>query len=466
MSYKKFSPELQLVSSKEVELRKHRLDPSQYNFETERIIKRCKAKHIKMSTLRELEWIDETYLPNRFSRTYTSSEKGVPMIGTSSMLNMRLPNDIRIFINKIKNGDKLFVKVGDILVSRSGTVGTSVLCGESYKKHVASDDCIRVRIKDKYRGYVAAYLKNNYGFSLLAKDAHGKVIKHLKTEDIENLPIMLFSETEVEEINDTMLKAVEKYDEARKKFSLVETLLMENLGSILPDKIPTNNIVGYDKLICTRLDPHMYEPYANYLINQIVNMKHKMLFEVADVWGVARFKRHYLEEGNENGIELYSSSDIIRGNFSASKYISRKLNHRNIKNCLVKKNTILIPCSGAYGGILGKGTMAGELLDGKVVTQHVLRITKKNDEMYFYYVAAFLCSEKFGYPLVTATRFGKDIPELSPDTLRIIPVPNIDGENQKKIGDLFYDAIKAQEEANCLENKAVAKISSLFDSAN
>ena len=466
MSYKKFSPELQLVSSKEVEQRKYRLDPSQYNFETERIIKSCKAKHIKISTLRRLGWLDEIYLPNRFSRTYTNSKKGIPMIGTSSMLNMRLPNDTRIFINKIKSGNRLYVESGDILVSRSGTVGTSVLCGESYKKYVASDDCIRVRVKEKYRGYVAAYLKNKYGFSLLAKDAHGKVIKHLKPDDIENLPIMLFDMAEMQAINDSMNTAAAKYDEARKLFGLVEELLQQEIGNIIPTVVPANNIISYDKLICTRLDPHMYEPYANYMTNQIFNMRHKLLSDVAEVWGVARFKRHYLEEGNENGIELYSSSDIIRGNLSASKYISRKLNQRNIKKCLVKKDTILIPCSGAYGGILGKGTMAGELLDGKVVTQHVLRVTKKNDDMYFYYVAAFLCSEKFGYPLVTATRFGKDIPELSPETLETIPIPDIDYEAQKKIGDIFVEAIKAQEEANRLENKAVSRIGILFDLAN
>lgn len=129
----------------------------------------------------------------------------------------------------------------------------------------------------------------------------------------------------------------------------------------------------------------------------------------------------------------------------------------------MKKNTVLIPCSGAYGGILGKGTMAGKLLDGKVVTQHVLRITKRTDELYYYYVAAFLCSEKFGYPLITATRFGKDIPELDPGTLSIIPIPDIEYDVQKTIGDIFYAAIAAQETANIIENEAVNKISELFE---
>lgn len=290
MFYNKFSPELQLVSSKEVEQRKFRLDPSQYNFETERIVKNCKAKHIKLSNLKDLGWISSIFLPNRFSRSYTSSENGTPMLGTSSMLNMKLPTDMRIFVNKIKNGDKLYVENGDILVSRSGTVGTSVLCGASYEGYVASDDCIRVRICESYRGYVAAYLRSKYGFSLLAKDAHGKVIKHLKPEDIENLPIMLFDKDEMVEINGKMIKAMEKYDEARTLFRKVDTLLLENLGHVLPRNISSNNIVAFNKLICHRLDPHMYEPCANFLIMQIENMPHKLLGQVTNVWGYQDLK--------------------------------------------------------------------------------------------------------------------------------------------------------------------------------
>ena len=127
----------------------------------------------------------------------------------------------------------------------------------------------------------------------------------------------------------------------------------------------------------------------------------------------------------------------------------------------------MIPCSGAYGGILGKGILTGDLLDGKAMSQHVLRITNRpdNSSMDFFYVAAFLCSYKFGYPLITATRFGKDIPELDPEALKSIPIPNIPNELQIRIGTMFRKSRDLQEEANRLENAAILEFERLYENS-
>lgn len=87
----------------------------------------------------------------------------------------------------------------------------------------------------------------------------------------------------------------------------------------------------------------------------------------------------------------------------------------------------------------------------------------ENQSMDFFYVAAFLCSYKFGYPLITATRFGKDIPELDPEALKSIPVPNIPKELQLRIGAMFKKSRSLQEEANCLENEAIFTIEQLYE---
>lgn len=85
--------------------------------------------------------------------------------------------------------------------------------------------------------------------------------------------------------------------------------------------------------------------------------------------------------------------------------------------------------------------------------------------MDFFYVAAFLCSYKFGYPLITATRFGKDIPELDPEALKSIPIPNIPQELQARIGTMFKRACSLQEDANSLESTAILAIERLYESA-
>lgn len=461
---------VQIISSTDAISRKYRLDPSQYHTETEAIVRLCKGNGISLIPLKETGFFQATYLPNRFSRQYTRDmTRGYPMIGTSSMLNMKLPQDIRIFLSGIRQPEKLFIKDGDILISRSGTVGTCNFCGKSYTNFIASDDCIRLRIKPNYQGYVAAYIMSRYGQALLSKDAHGKVIKHLKPEDVEYLSIMIFDAHQVEEINRTMVKAKDYYDQSRALLMQVDLVLSETFNNILPrEMIQQNNygIIQYNSLRCGRLDPHMYDSYANYLINEISRGEHKLLGDITQIWAVPRFKRHYLSKDNPNSTPLFSSSDIIRSNISASKFISTVLNAKSIDACRVKKDYLLIPCSGAYGGILGKGILAGKLLDGQAVSQHVLRINRLTEDLNFYYVSAFLSSYQFGYPLITATRFGKDIPELDPSAIKRIPIPVIAESAQREIGDLFVQARDLQEKANELENYAINKLEQLFETSS
>lgn len=455
MSYSTIEPVI--VSSIDVVSRKYRLDPSQYNADVEKIVRHCAKKNLSLKSLKDLGWIQSTYLPNRFSRSYTGSSKiGTIMIGTSSMLDMKLPRDMRIFLNGMKNAKDLYVKDNDILISRSGTVGTSTLCGTSYEGCVASDDCIRLRCYSEYVGFVASYLKTKIGLTLLAKDSHGKVIKHLKPEDVENLKVPHFESEVIKDVNDTMLQAKESFDLARQTYEQVEVLLEKHLGKLVPPKFSNWSIVPFGSLQLTRLDPHMYDPYSNFVKHEVKRgTSYQKLGEIADVVSVARFKRHYLDEENENAIGLYSSSDIVRARLTPSKYISKVLNKKNILACSVQEGDILIPCSGAYGGILGKGVVAGKSLAGKPISQHVLRVVKKKEcRMNYDFVAAYLCSFTFGYPLITATRFGKDIPELDPNAIREIPIPCIDEMIQNKIGAVYRTAVEFQERGNDLEKKA------------
>lgn len=455
MSYSAVEPVI--VSSIDAVSRKYRLDPSQYNADVEKIIRHCAKNNISLKSLKDLGWIKETYLPNRFSRSYTgSSVLGTIMVGTSSMLDMKLPRDMRIFLNGMKNADDLYIEDNDILISRSGTVGTSTLCGTPYKGCIASDDCIRLRCDVEHVGFVAAYMKTKIGMTLLAKDSHGKVIKHLKPEDVESLKIPQFDRETIKNVNDIMINAKDAFDSARYFYEQVEVMLEKYLGKLVPPQFSNCSVIPFGSLKITRLDPHMYDPYSNFVNHEIVRSnRFKKLEEIADVVSVARFKRHYLEEENENSIGLYSSSDIVRARLTPSKYISSVLNKKNIKDCSVNEGDILIPCSGAYGGILGKGIMAGKSLSGKPISQHVLRIVKRDDsKIKFDFVAAYLCSFTFGYPLIAATRFGKDIPELDPNAIREIPIPYIEEALQEEIGMTYQKAIELQERGNALEAEA------------
>ena len=189
------------------------------------------------------------------------------------MLDMKLPRDMRIFLNEMKNADDLYIEDNDILVSRSGTVGTSTMCGASYRGCVASDDCIRLRCDIEHVGFVAAYMKTKIGLTLLAKDSHGKVIKHLKPEDVENLKIPQFDKATIRKVNDIMLSAKDAFDLTRHSYEQVEVMLEKYLGKLVPPQFLNCSVVPFGSLKLTRLDPHMYDPYSNFVTHEIIRSK-------------------------------------------------------------------------------------------------------------------------------------------------------------------------------------------------
>ena len=109
--------------------------------------------------------------------------------------------------------------------------------------------------------------------------------------------------------------------------------------------------------------------------------------------------------------------------------------------------------------------LTGSIMDGKSVTQHVICIARKEatDPGFFYYLAAFLCSDNFEYHLITSTRFGKDIPEIAPAGLEDILIPRLDSSIEKKIGAMFHKATNLQEQANMSENTAIKLIEENYE---
>lgn len=432
LSSKMNSVDRQIISSVEIEMNSYRLDPSNYNKKSKKTTKHLVNLGIDLKKIKELDGFNGIYLPSRFTRKYLDDlDSGTPMLGTSSMLRAKLPTKIRIAIDEEQKSNWI-IKNGDILISRSGTIGTSVLCGNSYTNHVASDDCLRLRVDSEIAGYLSAYLQSPIGMDLLQKDGHGKVIRHLKEENILNFILPIIDTPKLLMINKLMIDSMKLIDEARESFNLVENIISNSIHEKL--YVPyhklengskaDNILVGSHQLIKQRLDPHYHSKEIDKLRTWAVSRDHSFLGTIADVWGAGRFTRHTAQNGH--GVPLYSSADVLRSIITPSSYLSAEKNKKNIQECIVNKNTVLIACSGKFGGILGRCTKVGDKLDGQAVTQHLMRINTTDASFDDDYVTGLLTSEFFGYPLITATRFGKDVPEIDANGLKSIPIPQLE----------------------------------------
>ncbi len=83
----------------------------------------------------------------------------------------------------------LKVQEGDILISRSGTIGKVTYATKDLAtNYLISDDLVRVRVKDlNLRAYLLAFLASSTALSLMLLDEYGSVQQHLQPRHIQQL---------------------------------------------------------------------------------------------------------------------------------------------------------------------------------------------------------------------------------------------------------------------------------------
>ena len=80
------------------------------------------------------------------------------------------------------------VNRGDIVITRSGSIGRIAYIPRKYDNAIVSDDLIRVRIEDdSLRYYVFHYLQTRYAQDQMKRNEYGAVQQHLEPDHIKNL---------------------------------------------------------------------------------------------------------------------------------------------------------------------------------------------------------------------------------------------------------------------------------------
>lgn len=109
---------------------------------------------------------------------------------------------------------ELTIHQGYILVSDSGTLGRISYALKQHDGHVATNNLIRVIIKDEpLRGYVYEFLQSELGQSLLLKNAYGTNQEHLEPEMVAALPIPIPKDRlVVEQIGGAVLASIRELE--------------------------------------------------------------------------------------------------------------------------------------------------------------------------------------------------------------------------------------------------------------
>lgn len=123
--------------------------------------------------------------------------------------------------------DKLRVEEGDILITRSGTIGKVTYATKDLAtNYIVSDDLVRIRVKDEnLRAYLLAYFTSKTALSLMLLDEYGSVQQHLQPRHIQEMLTPIPNDWSQAE---DMIEAGRKFMQAMEDMSIADDFMRSN----------------------------------------------------------------------------------------------------------------------------------------------------------------------------------------------------------------------------------------------
>lgn len=456
------------ISLEEIHDNNLRLDASVYGIKGRHIRKLLQTNKWEIKNLYP-NFINEPYYMGRFKRIYTNVENGIPFYLPSQLNEIKPKPSKYISENSPISISSLKVKKGQLLLTRSGTIGNVTLVSDTLNGSTFSDDVIRILPKE-FPGYIYAYLKSDYGNTLINTNQYGAVIKHIEPDQLHSLPVPDPPLLIKKKINDLIEESFRLRDNSNRFIDLSQMLLEDNLKLQGFTKLLNrskkfvdtsfNNFSVSISNIQNRLDGSFHIPLVRVIIDHL-NKNSKELKLIGDknisskVLLPGRFKRIYVEEGS--GVIFFGGKQLYELDPSNKKYLSLKHHAIRIREQLsLRQNMILITCSGT----IGKVNIVPKHWDGWTANQHIIRVIPANEEIAGY-LYAWLSSE-YALPLIQRYTYGAVVNEIDDHQVAQIELPMLrDNKTQKEINDKILAANELRTKAYELEQEALRLLDKL-----
>jgi len=443
-----------------------RLDASYYgqeNIEARLAIDKIEEEGVTLTTVGD--HIDELFKNSRFKRDYVNKETGDPYLTPTDMF--MFPIKPRKYVRNPP--DDAHAEPGWVLITRSGTVGRTIIANKPISNYVISDDLVRAVNHDDLPAYLYAYLNSWMGQAFLSKDKFGATVKHIDPHQIAEIPVPIFSEIS-DEVSKKIRESYNLRESAHLSLKLAENKLDENLK--LPEIGPTSveyygeeggkRVKAFELTsdsLNKRLDASYHIPWVHEAIRQMeVSEENGLgtmvkLKDIADAFVPPRFTRVYVDDP-EMGIPMLQGSHVDQIVPQGIKYIWKNMDH--IEKYVVEEGWILVTCSGTIGDLC----LVSDRWDNWAATNHLIRIIPSDSGIHPGYLTAFLQSS-YGQVQFDRLIYGGVVDEIGEsgelvDDI-IIFVPD-DGTVEKEIGQMVLQAYSNRDESFELEQRAVELI--------
>lgn len=473
------------VRLSEVQSNAGRFEASAYNPEARAAVATIEAgAHPVVPLLGDSGLCQRASNASRFARVFVRPEYGVPFLGSADIIGLDI--EPRKWISRRmheRDLDNLAIQSGDVLLSRSGTLGNCALAGAACTGMALTEHALRISADDlNAAGYAAAFLRSRIGRLQVGASGYGSVVTHIEPHHLERIRVPLLPERT--EIGAAMRRATKLRDEATALIHGAVRELEARLGvgtavrnveadmdeseASEEDDAEEGSVAGAGfrsptaiiraKDLEGRFEALFHGPAARNARATLTRWggSVKTLGEVGRVQAVTKFReRLYLEHSDHpllNSKQLFQVDPVGVKYLALANSLGRLIDFDEIE---LTPGTITVTSSGTIGRV----QLIPDYMKGWSSNQHSLRVHCLELEH-----AAFLfvyLRTSLGAALVRQPTYGSVILTIDREQLEAIPVPWLSVEDRRSISQPVTRAHALRSEAWNIERKAIALINAL-----
>ena len=330
------------------------------------------------------------------------------------------------------------LKEGDIIITRSGSIGIAKTITNNDEDIVISSHIIKLRVNNKIdRDYLTTYLNSDTGRKLIEQLSYGAVIKEIGQEELLDLLIPIPSPEIQKYIGDKVRKAEELREEAKRLKKEAEEILnrelnLNKLEESLKSSINSkhNWITSMD--INDRIDSYYYKR-RYILVNQHLND-----YECIQIRDIASVDYGYMPTEDyadeNNGVPLIRVTNMI-GNLlldlSDLKYISKSINIPDDKY-VDDGDILVVQC----GNTTGKIALMTKEVENYLYPSFCLRIKLRNKSINNKYLALLMEMSIIQEQIWQSASYSSVRPNTTKPAIENIRIPLIEKQKQEDVGAL------------------------------
>ena len=168
------------------------------------------------------------------------------------------------------------------------------------------------------------------------------------------------------------------------------------------------------------------------------------------------FSRVFVKD-KEHGMPYLAASDTVLANIETGRFLSNK-QAKTLKNLILKKDWILITCSGTLGNV----TYTNKTFENHIATHDLIRVVPNDNKVNKGTLYVFL-SGIYGYNQITQSQFGGVVKHINDIQTKAILVPVFPESFQQEVDDLIQESARLREEATDALDKAHTLLHSAFN---